>query len=67
MSEFQLIEVFRHRYYHTPWPIGRNTVSNFNHSSKKDWEFEQSWFEQHNVQVNDREWQLSQEFGKHRV
>lgn len=67
MSEFQLIEIFRHRYYHSPLPIGRNTVSNFRHSSMKDWQFDRSWFERKNIQVNDREWTLSQTFGKHRV
>lgn len=67
MSEFQLIELFRHRYYHTPLPVLRTSASNFEHSSMKDWQFERNWFEQQQVQVNDREWELSQLFGKHRV
>ena len=67
MSEFQLIEVFRHRYYHSPLPIFKTSSSKYNHSSMKDWQFERKWFEQQNVQVNDREWTLSQTFGKHRV
>lgn len=67
MSEFQLIEVFRHRYYHTPLPLGDRTVSNFDHSSTKDWEFDRSYFEQKNISVQDREWQLSQTFGANRV
>lgn len=67
MSEFQLIEVFRHRYYHTPVPILKTSASRFSHSSQKDWEFDRSYFEQKNICVNDREWQLSQTFGKHRV
>lgn len=67
MSEFQLIEIFRHRYYSDPLPIGLHVASKFEHSSKKDWEFDRSYFEQKNIQVNDREWSLSQTFGKHRV
>jgi len=67
MSEFQLIEIFRHRFYHTPLPIGQFCVSNFHHSSIKDWEFERDYFEQRNVVVSNREWELIQLFGKHRA
>ena len=67
MSEFQLIEVFRHRYYHSPLPIGRHTASKFDHSSLKDWKFERSWFEQHGVAVTDQYWNSSQTFGTHHV
>ena len=67
MSEFQLIEVFRHRYYHSPLPIGRNTASNFDHSSLKDWKFERVWFEEQTVPVSDQYWERSQNFGEHHV
>jgi hypothetical protein len=67
MSDFQLIEVFRHRYYHTPLPIGQFAVGNFSHSSTKDWQFDRSYFQQRNVSVSNREWELSQLFGKHRA
>lgn len=67
MSEFQLIEVFRHRYYHIAYPIGQNSASNFIHSSEKDWQFERGWFEQQHIQINNRDWESSQLFGKHHV
>ena len=62
MSEFQLIEVFRHRYYHTALPIGKSTSSNFEHSSLKDWKFERTWFAEQNVPITDQQWQNSQLF-----
>lgn len=65
-SEFQLIEVFRHRYYHTPLPIGKCVASNFEHSSIKDWNTERRFFEQH-CAVNDQHWQSLIEFGNHHV
>jgi hypothetical protein len=67
MSEFQLIEVFRHRYYHNPLPIRRFGSSKFDHSSNKDWKFQRSWFEQHNIDVPDHYWNSSQTFGNHHV
>lgn len=67
MSEFQLIELFRHRYYHTPFPVGRHTASNFEHSSQKDWKFERNWFEQLGIPVSDQHWNSSQLFGQHHV
>jgi hypothetical protein len=67
MSEFQLIEIFRHRYYHMPLPIGRHTASNFEHSSQKDWRFDRTWFEQQEVSVPDQYWNSSQLFGSHHV
>jgi len=67
MSEFQLIELFRYRYYHTQLPVGRHTASNFEHSSLKDWRFERSWFEQRGVTITDHLWEQSQLFGKHHV
>jgi hypothetical protein len=67
MSEFQLIEVFRNRYYHTQLPIDRSAASNFDHSSLKDWKFERSWFEQQGVAVPNLYWNSSQTFGKHHV
>jgi hypothetical protein len=65
-SEFQLIEVFRHRYYHTPMPIGRCVASHFEHSSIKDWKTPRSSFEQQ-FAVPDQHWQSLIEFGKHHV
>jgi len=65
-SEFQLIEVFRHRYYHTPLPIGRCVASHFEHSSIKDWKTPRSLFEQQ-FAVPDRHWESLIEFGKHHV
>ena len=67
MSEFQLIEVFRHRYSDKPLPIGLHTASNFWHTSAKDWEFSRDWFEQQQVPVSNKHWQLSQEFGQRHV
>lgn len=67
MSEFQLIEVFRNRYYRNPLPILRSGASKFTHSSQKDWRFERSWFEQQGVDVSDQYWNSSQTFGKHHV
>jgi len=66
MSEFQLIEVFRHRYYHTPLPIGDRTVSNYNHSSIKDWNHSKDSITQYAVVINEH-WDLLQNFGKHHV
>ena len=66
MSEFQLIEVFRHRYYHSPLPIGRHSASSFDHSSLKDWKFERAWFEQQSVDTS-QYWDSSQLFGTHHV
>lgn len=67
MSEFQLIEVYRHRYSGCPLPIIKNGASSFEHSSLKDWQFDRAWFEQQGIPVNDRHWELSQLFGKHRA
>lgn len=67
MSEFQLIEVFRNRYYHDPLPIGRSNSSKFVHSSLKDWKFERSWFEQQQIPIPDQYWNSSQTFGKYHV
>jgi hypothetical protein len=64
MSEFQLIEIFRHRYYHSPLPIGECTASHFNHSSIKDWKKHRSDIEQY-ATVTDNHWHNLQEFGKH--
>ena len=66
MSEFQLIEIFRHRYYHTPIPIGKCIASNFYHSSIKDWKQQRSSFEQYTT-VNDLHWDNLQNFGTHHV
>lgn len=67
MSEFQLIEVFRHRYYKEPLPIGETTASGFDHTSLKDWRFERSWFEQQGVPISNQHWESSQLFGQHHV
>jgi len=66
MSEFQLIEVFRHRYYHTPLPIGRCVASHFEHSSIKDWNTERTWFEQQ-LLVSEQHWKSLENFGKYHV
>ena len=66
MSEFQLIEVYRNRYYHTPMPIERCGASHFSHSSIKDWNTERKWFEER-IPVSNQHWQSLTEFGKHHV
>ena len=67
MSEFQIIEVFRHRYYHSQLPIGKCTASGFEHSSLKDWKFDQAWFSDQGVPITDQQWQTSQLFGSTHV
>ena len=67
MSEFQLLEVFRHRYYHSPLPIGKHAASQFDHSSTKDWQFDRQYFTDRAVTVSDRDWNLSQLFGANRA
>jgi hypothetical protein len=67
MSEFQLIEIFRHRYYHSPLPIGECTASHFVHSSIKDWKQARSDIEQTNIVVIEDHWNSLQNFGKHHV
>lgn len=67
MSEFQLIEIFRHRYYHTPLPIDKYTASSFEHSSIKDWNFSRQHFETLGVPVSDQDWTHSQLFGANRA
>lgn len=66
MSEFQLIEIYRSQYYHTPLPIRRYEASRFNHSSIKDWFQPRSSFE-HDTVVTDKHWNQLQNFGKHHV
>jgi len=66
MSEFQLIEIFRHRYYHSPMPIVKNGASFFNHSSIKDWNIDRTQFEEH-VTVDNNYWARLQNFGKYHV
>ena len=66
MSEFQLIEIFRHRFYHSPLPIGECIASHFIHSSVKDWKSDRSATEQY-ATVSDNHWHSLQEFGKHHV
>lgn len=66
MSEFQLIEVYRNQFYHSPMPIGECVSSNFEHSSVKDWTQSRDDIEQH-VTVSDEHWDLLQNFGKHHV
>lgn len=67
MSEFQLIEVFRHRYTNQNLPIGLHVSSNFSHTSSKDWSFNREWFEQQHVIVPTQYWNLSQAYGKYYV
>lgn len=66
MSEFQLIELFRHSYYHDPLPIAKFAASNFKHSSIKDWNNSRNEIEQYAV-VIDPHWDCLQNFGKHHV
>lgn len=66
MSEFQLIEIYRSQYYHTPLPIGRCVASHFNHSSIKDWNQSRLEIEQY-ATVIDNHWDSLQNFGKHHV
>lgn len=66
MSEFQLIEIFRNRYYTTPMPIGECVASNFEHSSVKDWTQSRVDIEQY-ATVLDEHWNHLQNFGKHHV
>jgi len=66
MSEFQLIELFRHRYYHTPLPIGRCISSGFEHSSIKDWNTARIWFKQQ-LPVCEQHWKSLENFGKYRA
>jgi len=67
MSEFQLIEIFRHRYSSFPLPIGLHAASKFSHTSIKDWKHDRVWFEQQHVSVSEQHWQHSQQFGQHHV
>lgn len=67
MSEFQLIEIFRHRYSDCALPIGLHTASNFEHTSIKDWNTERDYFEQKSIAVSDTHWAAIQNFGKHHV
>lgn len=56
MSEFQLLEIFRHRYTNHPLPIGRTWSTHFSHSSIKDWNLPRHDFEQQQVPVSDKHW-----------
>jgi hypothetical protein len=67
MSEFQLIEIYRHRYSAQPLPIGLYTASNFCHTSVKDWTQTRSFFEQQDIPVSDLHWESLQIFGQHHV
>ena len=67
MSEFQLIEVFRHRYYHTPLPVFKNVASKFEHSSIKDWNTDRSVFENLGLVVDNSDWNNLQQFGARHV
>lgn len=67
MSEFQLIEIFRHRYSDCPLPIELHAASKFSHTSIKDWNLGRECFEQQQVLVSDQHWQHSQQFGQHHV
>lgn len=66
MSEFQLIEVYRNRYYCNPLPIGQCVASHYKHSSIKDWKQARNDHEQHAI-VIDEHWDRLQNFGKHHV
>lgn len=63
MSEFQLIEVFRNKYYHTPLIIKKHSASQHTHSSIKDWNRDRYYFSNQDVKVADQDWQLLQTFG----
>jgi hypothetical protein len=67
MSEFQLIEIFRHRYSNQQLPVGLHTASNFEHTSIKDWQQPREWFENKKIIVMDNHWNAVQQFGKHHV
>lgn len=67
MSEFQLIEVFRHRYYHAPLPVFKNVASKFEHSSIKDWNTDRSVFENLSLVVDNSDWNNLQQFGARHV
>lgn len=64
MSEFQLIEVYRNQFYHSPMPIDECVASNFNHSSVKDWTQTQDDVEQYAIVISEH-WDQLQNFGKH--
>lgn len=66
MSEFQLIEVYRNQFYHSPMPIDECVASNFNHSSVKDWTQSQDDIEQYAIVISEH-WDQLQNFGKHHV
>lgn len=66
MSEFQLIEVYRNQFYHSPMSIDECVASNFNHSSIKDWNQPRGEIEQYATVINNH-WDSLQNFGKHHV
>ena len=67
MSEFQLIEIFRNQYYHSPLPIIKQGASDHEHSSIKDWNFDRQYFVDQAVSISNRDWELSQIFGANHV
>lgn len=66
MSEFQLIEVYRHR-YKQPLPFVYHGTSKFFHDSIKDWRKDAQWFEQQGLTVESQYWNNLINFGKHAI
>jgi hypothetical protein len=56
MSEFQLIEVFRHRTWHSPLPLKENGAGDFSHDTEKDWKKTSEWAKLNHIVVPDHIW-----------
>jgi hypothetical protein len=66
MSEFQLMEIYRHRVQQ--WPYLRfGGASAFRHDSVKDWNRNINQFVDHGLLNVDQYWSHCQQFGKHHV
>lgn len=67
ISEFQLIEVYRHRYGNAlPFVYG-GAGSKFYHDSIKDWKKDPEWFRQQGLDVDANYWMKLMEFGAHAI
>ena len=64
MSEFQLIETYRHRLWHQPLPLREWSATPFESGFVKDWQRDRAWFEHNQLMASDQLLRKLEHFGR---
>jgi len=64
MSEFQLIETYRHRLWHQPLPLRKWSATPFESGFVKDWQRDRAWFEHNQLMASDQLLRKLEHFGR---